>query len=81
MLKALIRKQYMECFRTYFVNMKTGKPRSKAGIAGMFLFFTALMLVLCGTFFGMSYLVSNQLFAMDMDWLYYVLLKCFIGAV
>ena len=74
MLKALIRKQYMECFRTYFVNMKTGKPRSKAGIAGMFLFFTALMLVLCGTFFGMSYLVSNQLFAMDMDWLYYVLL-------
>lgn len=74
MLKALIRKQYMECFRTYFVNMKTGKPRSKAGIAGMFIFFTALMLVLCGTFFGMSYLVGDQLFAMDMDWLYYVLL-------
>lgn len=74
MLKALIRKQYMECFRTYFVNMKTGKPRSKAGIAGMFIFFTALMLVLCGTFFGMSYLVGDQLFAMDMDWLYYVLM-------
>lgn len=57
-----------------FCEHENRKPRSKAGIAGMFLFFTALMLVLCGTFFGMSYLVSNQLFAMDMDWLYYVLL-------
>ena len=74
MLKTLIRKQYMECFRSYFVNMKTGKPRSKAGIAGMFVFFAAIMLVLCGTFFGMSYLVGDQLFAMDMGWLYYVLM-------
>lgn len=74
MLKALIRKQYMECFRSYFVNMKTGKPRSKSGIAGMFVFFAAIMLVLCGTFFGMSYLVGEQLFAMDMGWLYHVLL-------
>ena len=46
MLKTLIKKQYQECFRSYFVNPKTGKRRSKWGIFGMFVFFTAVMLFL-----------------------------------
>ena len=74
MRKALIRKQYMECFRSYFVNRKTGKPRSRAGIAGMFLMFGAVMLLLCGMFFGMGYLLAEPLFEVDMAWLYYVLM-------
>ena len=48
MLKTLIKKQYQECFRSYFVNPKTGKRRSAGGIFGMFVFFAAVMLFLAG---------------------------------
>ena len=73
MLKTLIKKQFMECFRSYFVNPKTGKSRSKGGIAGMFIFFVAIMLFLCGVFFGLAFMIGDQLFQTGMDWLYYVL--------
>ena len=74
MLKTLIKKQYQECFRSYFVNPKTQKRRSKLGIVGMFLFFTFVMLFLAGMFFGMSFLLGDQLFAAGLDWLYFVLM-------
>lgn len=74
MLKTLIKKQYMECFRAYFVNRKTGKPRSKGGIVGMFVMFAVIMLFLFAMFFGMSILLGEQLFEMKMEWLYYVLM-------
>ena len=77
MLKTLIQKQYLECFRSYFVNPKTGKRRSKRAIFGMFVFFTALMLFLTGVFFGLAYLVGDTLFAAGMDWLYFVLMGMF----
>lgn len=73
MFKALIKKQYYECFRTYFVNAKTGKARSKAGVAGLFIFFAALMLFLCSAFFGMS-LLLGRLFEVGLSWLYYALM-------
>lgn len=73
MLKALIKKQYRECFRSYFVNLKTGKTRSKAGIVGMFVLFTALMLILCGAFFGMAILLGDLITA-GLPWLYYALM-------
>ena len=73
MLKALIKKQYYECFRSYFVNVKTGKARSKAGIAGMFVFFAVLMLFLCSVFFGMSLLLGS-LFEVGLSWLYFALM-------
>ena len=73
MLKALIKKQYYECFRAYFVNVKTGKARSKAGIAGMFVFFAVLMLFLCSVFFGMSLLLGS-LFEVGLSWLYFALM-------
>lgn len=74
MLKTLIIKQYQECFRSYFVNPKTGRRRSKWGIFGMFVFFTAVMLFLAGMFFGLSFLLGDGLFAVGMDWLYFVLM-------
>ena len=73
MLKALIKKQFHECFRTYFVNVKTGKARSKGGIIGMFVLFTVLMLFLCGAFFGMAFLLGDLL-AAGLPWLYYALM-------
>lgn len=74
MLKTLINKQYRECFRSYFINPKTGKKRSKLGIFGMFVFFAVIMLFLAGMFFGLSFLLGDGLFAAGMDWLYYVLM-------
>ena len=43
MLKTLIKKQFMELFRQYFVNQKTGKPRTKGKIIGLFIGFAALI--------------------------------------
>ena len=74
MLGTLIKKQYRECFRSYFINPKTGKKRSKMGVFGMFVFFTAIMLLLAGMFFGLSFLMGDGLFSAGMDWLYFVLM-------
>lgn len=83
MLKTLIKKQYMECFRSYFINPKTGKRRTKWGIFGMFVFFTVIMLFLAAMFFGMSFLAGDTLLSLGMDWLYFVLMgvaAIFMGA-
>ena len=74
MLNTLIKKQYQECFRSYFVNPKTGKRRSKGGIFWMFVFFSAIMLFLAGVFFGLAFFIGDALFEIGMDWLYYVLM-------
>ena len=74
MLKTLIKKQYQECFRSYFVNPKTQKRRSKLGIAGMFLLFAFVMLFLAAMFFGMSFLIGGQLLTGGLSWLYFVLM-------
>lgn len=74
MLKTLIRKQYRECFRSYFVNPKTGKRRSKMGIFGMFVFFSGIMLFLAAMFFGLSFMMGDALLSVGMDWLYFVLM-------
>ena len=74
MLGTLIKKQYMECFRSYFVNPKTGKKRTKLGVLGMFAFFTVVMLFLAGVFFGLAFLLGDGLLAAGMDWLYFVLM-------
>ena len=74
MLNTLIKKQYQEYFRSYFVNPKTQKRRSKLGIAGMFVLFAVIMLFLAAMFFGMSFLVGDQLLASGLDWLYFVLM-------
>ena len=83
MLKTLIQKQYQECFRSYFVNPKTQKKRSKGGMAGMFALFAGVMLFLAAMFFGLSFLLGDSLLAAGMDWLYFVLMgimSIFLGA-
>ena len=74
MLNTLIKKQYQECFRSYFVNPKTQKRRSKLGIAGMFVLFAVVMLFLAAIFFGLSFLVGGELLSAGFDWLYFVLM-------
>lgn len=72
MLKKLIWKQFYECFRGYFVDLKTGKKKSKAKIIGNFVLFSILMLFLCLCFVGMAYTIS-PLLSSEYKWLYYFL--------
>ena len=71
MVKALIKKQYYESFRSYFVNQKTGKARSKGAVGGMFVLFAALMLFLSVVFFGLSFVMGDLLKLPGYEWLYY----------
>ncbi len=75
MLKTLIRKQYHECFRNYFVNAKTGKARSKAGIAGFFVMFALIMLMLCGIFYFLASSIILPMSSANLVWLYYALMS------
>ena len=75
MLKALYKKQFMELFRQYLVNQKTGKARSKGQTIGFLLLFVFLLGyfgVLC---FGMAFSLGEQLIAVGMDWLYFSLMS------
>lgn len=61
MLIILIKKQFYESFRSYFVDPKTQKARSKGAITSRFVLFGVLMLVLCGSFFSLAYLLGHTL--------------------
>ncbi len=74
MLWTLTKKQYRECFRSCYLNTKTGASRSKAGIIGMFLFYAAMLLLFGVVFFGMASLVGEALIVTGMPWLYFVLM-------
>lgn len=70
MLKILIKKQFYECFRGYFVSNKTGKAKSKAGIIGMFALFAFVMLTLAACFFGLA-ATMVELLSTKFSWLYF----------
>ena len=73
MLKALLKKQFLELNAFYFQDKKTGKARSKRGIILYALLFAFLFLVLCGVFFTMA-LGFAPLLETDMSWLYFSLM-------
>ena len=70
MLKLLIWKQFYQTFRTYFVDNKTSKAKSKPKIIGMFILFVFVMLGLCGMFFMFAQSVL-PLLDTNVSWLYY----------
>lgn len=74
MFKTLLKKQMTELFRGYFVNKKTGKVRSKGSIVGFFILFAFLMLLLCGTFFGVSLTLAYGLVTYKLNWLYFAMM-------
>ena len=74
MLKTLIKKQFTESFRKYFVNYKTGKARSKGGIVGMFILFASIMLYLCGMFFVLGMWLGKVLCPIGLSWLFLALM-------
>ena len=69
MRKALFKKQFLETFRAYFVNAKTGKARKKGAIIGLFCGFGLLFVVLYGAFFAMSMGVLDAMSDAGMSWM------------
>lgn len=73
MLKTLLKKQLAEIFKSWIVNRKTGKGRSKAGVIGLGLLFAFLMLFMLGMFFLLAWGMGGGLFGTGMEWLYFAL--------
>lgn len=72
MLKILIKKEFLQCFRGYFVDNKTGKAKSKGKIISSFILFGFLMLFLASAFVAMGFNMEVILYT-DFKWLYYTL--------
>lgn len=73
MLMTLIKKQFFECFKGFFISTKTGKAKSKGGIIGMFVLFIMIMMFLAFAFVGMSHGICSVI-PKEYSWLNYALL-------
>ena len=75
MVKLLLRKQLREIFRSYFFNPKTNQKRSAFSTALWFVFFALIMVGLLGGMFTfLAVTLAKPLAAVDMGWLYYVIM-------
>lgn len=70
MVKALLKKQFMELNSFYFYNSKTGMLRSKKGIAGYSLLFLSVFIFLGLIFLGLGFTISDLLYTPN-PWLYF----------
>ncbi len=75
MLKALLKKQFMQLFRPYFINRKTGEPQPAIKTVLMFAGFGALLLFIAFAFFMIAGMIGANLIAMGMDWLYFSIMS------
>ena len=73
MLKALVKKQFMELFQFFFLNRKTGRARSRGAIIGIIAGFAILMLFLCAVFAVLAFGMGADLLGQGQDWLYFSL--------
>ena len=74
MLKALLKKQFLELNAFYFQNKKTGKNRSKAGTIGFIILYIVLFVYLAFMFFMLAQSLAGALIPMGYGWLYYALM-------
>lgn len=82
MLKALLKKQFLELNAFYFQNRKTGKQRSRAGAIGMIVLYVVLMLFVAGFMFTIAMLMADGLVSAGFGWLYFGLMgliACILG--
>lgn len=74
MLKALLKKQFMELFRGYFVSKKSGKARSKGKTVALFVLFAVLIVYFGFMCFGMAFGLGSALIPAGLDGLYFSLM-------
>lgn len=84
MLKTLLKKQFMEIFRSYFYDAKKNKRRSPVSTALFIVMFVLIMVaVLGGIFAVLSFAICGALVSAGMGWLYFTLMgliAVFLGA-
>ncbi len=74
MLKALLRKQFLELNAFYFQNRKTGKNRTRAGTVGFVILYIVLFVGLGFAFFMVANSLASQLVPMGYGWLCFSLM-------
>ena len=74
MLKALMRKQLMELFQTYFVDRKTGKARTRAATTRLAIIALLLFVALGYMFFCISAGMGTAVLGNGVDWLYFAVM-------
>lgn len=74
MLKALLKKQFLELNTFYFQDKKTGKIRSRGGIIGFVTLFAFVFLMIAASVYGMATLFADAFLPMGMDWLYFAIM-------
>ena len=75
MLKALIKKQLQELYKSFFVDAKKGTARSKVGMVLYIILYALLIIgVLGGAFTALSISLCEPLHAAGLDWLYFALM-------
>ena len=83
MLKALVKKQLMEIFRSYFFNFKKNQKRSKAGTVAMFILFAYLLVgIVGGMFVLLGVLLCRPFYEAGMTWFYFLMfcgISIFLG--
>ena len=73
MTKALLKKQLLEVFSWLYRDRKTGKNRSKGGIALYALLYLMLFGLLAAMFFAMAMMLCAPLAQAGLTWLYFAL--------
>lgn len=85
MTKLLIKKQFIEIFRSYFYDAKKNTARSKAGTILYFVLFAFLIVVVFGGTFGsMAFAMCGPLSQAGYGWLYFLVMSMsalFIGII
>lgn len=75
MLKALVKKQFLELNAFYFQDKKTGKNRSKSGTIMFILLFAFIFVSLAVTFGGLGFSLVEPLNSAGLDWLYFSMIS------
>lgn len=81
MLKALLKKQFLELNSFFFQNRKTGKRRGKAGVIGYAVLIAFVLIAVAGISLAVSSLLIDALAAAGMAWLYFSLTGIFAIAL
>lgn len=74
MLKALMKKQLVELFQTYFVDRKTGKARGRAATTRLAIIAVLLFVALGYLFFCISAGMGTAVLGNGVDWLYFAVM-------
>ena len=75
MLKALLKKQFLELNQFYFQNRKTGKRRSRGGIIGTVIGYAAIFIFISVSVGVLAALFADAMLPAGLDWLYFAILS------